>query len=138
MSFLNTLASAFKGGGGSRRVPIARGFVSPWATACESGPPPFEYGRSVRSAFLDNPVAQRSVRIVAEGVGSAPLLPTDAGLAALVTATSAGQSLLETLAAHLLLHGNGFVQVLKDAAGKPVELFALRPERMSVITGPDG
>src|SRR6476659_1178366 len=115
MSFLNSLASAFKGGGGAR-VPITRGFVSPWATAYESGPPPFEYGRSVRAAFLDNPVAQRSVRIVAEGVGSAPLVPTDEALAALVAATSAGQSLLETLAAHLLLHGNAFVQVLKDAS----------------------
>jgi HK97 family phage portal protein len=142
MSFLDSLASAFKGGGGPVRVPISRGFVSPWAclgaTACESGPPPYEYARSVRRAFLDNPVAQRSVRIVAEGVGSAPLAPVDERLAALVSATSAGQSLLETLAAHLLLHGNAFVQVLKDASGRPVELFALRPERMSVVAGADG
>jgi HK97 family phage portal protein len=56
----------------------------------------------------------------------------------LVTATSAGQSLVETLAAHLLLHGNGYVQILKDASGTPVELFALRPERVKVMTGPDG
>jgi HK97 family phage portal protein len=53
-------------------------------------------------------------------------------------ATSAGQSLLETLASHLLLHGNAFVQVLKDARGVPAELFALRPERMQVVAGPDG
>ena len=138
MSFLTNLASAFKGGGGASRVPLARGFVSPWATAYDSGPPRFEYARSVRAAFLDNPVAQRSVRIVAEGVGSAPLMPTDAALAALVNATSAGQALLETLASQLLLHGNGFVQVLKDAAGRPVELFALRPERVSVVPAPDG
>lgn len=138
MSFLDSLASAFKGGGGGSRVPLARGFVSPWATAYESAPPPFEYGRSVRSAYLDNPVAQRSVRLVAEGVGSAPLLPTDAALGALVSDTSAGQALLETLASQLVLHGNAFVQVMKDAAGRPVELFALRPERMSVVAGADG
>ncbi len=94
MSFLDSLASAFKGGGGPVRVPIARGFISPWAglgaTAFESGPPPFDYARSVRHAYLDNPVAQRSVRIVAEGVGSAPLSPTDPALDALVSATSAG------------------------------------------------
>ncbi len=138
MSFLTSLASAFKGGGGADRVPIARGFVSPWAYAYDVGPPPYEYTRSVRAAFLDNPVAQRSVRIVAEGVGGAPLQPTDQALAALVSATSAGQALLETLSCQLLLHGNGFVQVLKDAAGRPVELFALRPERMSVVPGADG
>ncbi len=131
MSFLTSLASAFKGGGGADRVPIARGFVSPWAYAYDVGPPPYEYTRSVRAAFLDNPVAQRSVRIVAEGVGGAPLQPTDQALAALVSATSAGQALLETLSCQLLLHGNGFVQVLKDAAGQPVELFALRPERIA-------
>lgn len=142
MSFLDHLASAFKGGGGPRRVPIARGFISPWsgmgATAFESGPPPYDYARSVRAAYLDNPVAQRSVRLVAEGVGSAPLLPADDKLAALVSDTSAGQSLLETLSCQLVLHGNAFVQVMKDAAGKPIELFALRPERMGVVAGADG
>ncbi len=138
MSFLDTLASAFKGGGEPVRVPISRGFVSPWATAFESGPPPFEYARSVRASYLDNPVAQRSVRLVAEGGASAPLMPGDDRLAALVSATSAGQPLLETLASQLVLHGNAFVQVMKDAAGKPVELFALLPERMSVVAGADG
>jgi hypothetical protein len=49
-----------------------------------------------------------------------------------------GQSLLETLAAQLLLHGNGYVQVMRDGAGKPVELFALRPERVAVVAGEDG
>lgn len=138
MSFLSSIASAFKGGGGAR-VPLARGFVSPWATAFDGGgAPPYEYTRSVRRAYIDNPVAQRSVRLVAEGVGSAPLQPTDAVLEALIGATSAGQALVETAAAHLMLHGNAYVQVMKDAAGQPVELFALRPERVSVVAGDDG
>ncbi len=138
MSFLTTLASAFKGGGESR-VPIARGFVSPWATAFESpARRPFDYTRSIREGFVANPVAQRAVRIVVEGVGSAPLLPADETLTGLVTAGSAGQSLIETVAAHLLLHGNAYVQVIKDGAGQPVELFALRPERVSVVPGEDG
>jgi HK97 family phage portal protein len=139
MSFLTTLVSALKGGGGSR-VPLARAFDSPWSFAYERGGTrlPFEYRSAVRHAFLDNPVAQRAVRLVAEGVGSAPLLPGDEELARLVGATSAGQPLLETLAAQLLLHGNGYVQIVKDGAGRPVELFALRPERVSVVPGADG
>ena len=79
MSFLTSLVSAFKGGGGAR-VPQSRGFVSPWshwgATAFDGGPPgrsPFDYAREVAEAYLANPVAQRAVRIVAEGVGSAPI-----------------------------------------------------------------
>jgi phage portal protein BeeE len=89
-------------------------------------------------AYLDNPVAHRAVRLVADGIGGAPLCQTDPALAALVTATSAGQPLLETLASQMLLHGNAYVQVLKDANGWPVELFALRPERVTLIPGPRG
>ena len=140
MSFLQTLAAAFKGGG--ERVPLARSFTSPWffADAFPGGDraASYDYPRAVQQAYLDNPVAQRAVRLVAEGIGGAPLLPTEPALAKLVAATSAGQSLLETLAAHLLLHGNAYVQVMKDGRGRPVEWFALRPERMQVIAGPDG
>jgi HK97 family phage portal protein len=136
MSFLHTLAAAFKGGAG--RVPLARAFASPWRFADDAPPRPYEYSRSVRRAYLDNPVAQRAVRLAAESIGGAPLLPTAPRLAALVQATSAGQSLLETLASQLLLHGNAYVQVIKDAAGRPVELFALRPDRVAVIAGEDG
>ncbi|KUO55125.1 MAG: portal protein [Sphingomonadales bacterium BRH_c42] len=139
MSFLTTLASAFKGGG-ETRVPLAHGYVSPWAVAYERARPGhhFDYDNAIRDGFLANPIAQRAVRIVAEAVGSAPLMPVDARLGALVGATSAGQSLIETLAAHLLLHGNGYVQIIKDASGMPAELFALRPERVKVIPGQDG
>ncbi len=137
MSFLTTLVAAFKGG--SERVPLARNFTSPWVFAdAASARAPFEYNGAVKRAYLDNPVAQRAVRLVAEGIGSASLLPADPKLTALIGATSGGQALLETLAAQLLLHGNAYVQVIKDGKGRPVELFALRPERVSVIAGADG
>lgn len=139
MAFLDTFLSAFKGGE-SARVPLAPGLMQGWYPAFETGPAPrsYEYTRAIAEGFLANPIAQRSVRLVAEGVGQAPLHCSDPRLAALVAATSAGQSLIETLAAHLLLHGNGYVQIIKDAAGVPVELFALRPERVKVVTGANG
>ncbi|MEQ1716663.1 MAG: hypothetical protein ABL907_11865, partial [Hyphomicrobium sp.] len=61
MSFLQTLASAFKGGG-SPRVPLARTFTSPWLYAEGSAKAPFDYSRAVKRGYLDNPVAQRAVR----------------------------------------------------------------------------
>ena len=115
MSMFTDLISAFKGGG-SARVPIARGFASPWASALESHAPPFDYSTSLQAGYASNPVAQRAVRIVAEGVGAAPVSTDADELLALVTAPSAGQSLVETIAAHLLLHGNAFIQILKDAS----------------------
>jgi len=140
MSFITSLVSAFKGGGGSR-VPVARGFVSPWATAFDGGPrgrSTFDYAREVAEAYLANPVAQRSVRIVAEGVGGAPLACADEPLAKLLACSCGAQPLLEVLAAQLALHGNAFVQIVKDGTGTPVELFPLRPERVQVIAGEDG
>jgi HK97 family phage portal protein len=138
MSFLQTLAAAFKGG--EARVPLARSFTSPWffAGGGFGRTLSYDYPRAVQQAYLDNPVAQRAVRLVAEGIGGAPLLPADPALIKLVAATSAGQALLETLASHLVLHGNAYVQILKDGRGRPIELFALRPERMQVIAGADG
>jgi len=139
MSFLDSLRTAFKGGGGAR-VPLARNYISPWSIAFETSGSraPYEYRRAVREAFLLNPVAQRAVRIVAEGVGSAPLAVNDEEVRHLLATTSAGQSLLETLAAQVLLHGNGYVQIIRDGDGRPVELFALRPERVSIVQGEDG
>ena len=140
MTFLQSLVAAFRGGDG--RVPLARTQVSPWLYADQQGGGasrgPFVYPRAVRGAYLDNPVGHRAVRLVADSIGGAPLGPCDPALLALVQATSAGQALLETLASQLLLHGNAYVQVMKDAAGRPVELFALRPERVEVTMGADG
>lgn len=146
MSFLQSLAAAFKGGEAPARPPLGRSFVSPWLGSGYPGADwrggqtraAFDYNAAVRAGYLRNPVAQRAVRLVSEGVGGAPLAASDEALLALVCATSAGQALLETLTAQLLLHGNGYVQVLRDAGGKPVELFALRPERVTVVPGADG
>ena len=93
---------------------------------------PRSYEAQLREGYLDNAVAQRAVRLVAEGVASAPIRSNDDAALALVMATSAGQSLLETVAVHLLLHGNAYVELLTDGNGAPKELFALRPERMAI------
>ena len=97
-----------------------------------SAPAPLSFEAQVREGYLANPIVRRSVQLVAEAVGGTPLEASDPALAALVSGTSGGQGLLETLAAQLLLHGNGYVQILGDGAGAPAELFALRPERVTV------
>ncbi|TRD11512.1 phage portal protein [Erythrobacter insulae] len=139
MALFQNLLSAFKGRE-EARVPLAPGFFTEWMPAFDGGGSSraYRYESAVETGFLTNPVAQRAVRIVAEGIAQAPLSASDNDLASLVTATSAGQPFIETLAAHVLLHGNGFVQIIKDASGRPIELFALRPDRVKVITGSDG
>ena len=97
-----------------------------------SAPAPMSWEAQVREGYLSNAIVQRAVRLVAEAAGSAPVVASDPALAALVAATSGGQGLVETLASQLLLHGNGYVQILTNGAGAPAELFALRPERVTV------
>jgi HK97 family phage portal protein len=93
---------------------------------------PRNYEAQMREGYLSNAIAQRAVRLIAEGLASAPLTSSEPEVLALVKATSGGQALIETVAAHLLLHGNAYVEILPGADGRPCELFALRPERVSI------
>ena len=108
-----------------------------WGTgAVALGEWPASYEAQVRSGVMGNAVAQRAMRLVSEGAGACPLkvggVEDAARVLALVGRASAGQGLVETLACHLLLHGNAYVQLMVGADGMPAELFALRPERVSV------
>lgn len=122
-----------KAAGGDARPVLARAWGS---GAVALGEWPASYEAQVRAGIMGNAVAQRSLRVVSEGAGATGLKAYGHDAAdqvlALVQHTSAGQSLIETLASHLLLHGNGYVQVMAGADGMPAELFALRPERVSV------
>ena len=69
---------------------------------------PRSYEAQVREGYCQNPVAQRAVKLVAEGVGGAALDGSDPALVALVTARSGGQPLTETVAAQILMHGRPF------------------------------
>jgi HK97 family phage portal protein len=110
------------------RVQLARSY----GNAAALGTWPSSYEAQVRDGYLHNATAQRAVRIVAEGAASVALKSSDPHALQLVTETSAGQGLIETAAAHLLLHGNAYIEIMRGADGAPAELYALRPERVSV------
>jgi HK97 family phage portal protein len=121
-----------KAGRASVRPSLFRAF----AGAPASGEWPRSYEAQVREAFIGNPVAQRAVRLVAESIAWAPVRAEDGAgggaEASLKALRLASPGLMETAAAQLLLHGNAYLQLLCDADGEPAELFALRPERVSV------
>jgi HK97 family phage portal protein len=130
-----------KGGAGAAPRPFLLGGWGLGAAA--AGEWPRSYEAQVREAFLGNPVAQRAVRPVAEAVGSVSVYSADEKKVSPSTGSGRAASLLsstllETVAGHVLLHGNAFVQVLQDGEGVPAELFALRPERVTIEAGADG
>ncbi len=120
----------------------ARPFLLRGWSAASGEPWPKSYEAQVREAYLGNPVAQRAVRLVAEGVASASVYAAEekdspsTGSGRAVSLVSA--PLLETVASQLLLHGNSYLQILTDAEGEPAELFPLRPERVSVEADASG
>jgi len=125
-----------KAGGSPARPALLRSMSG----AIANGDWPRSYEAQVREAYLGNPVAQRAVRLVAEGAGGVPFAasPPDHRAGALIATTSAGQGLIEAVAAHLLLHGNAFIQILSNAEGEPAELYALRPERVTIEPDANG
>ncbi len=131
MTLWNSMLLALKGGAAPPRPALGRTYAGIYSGDF-SGEMPASYTALVKGAMHDNAIAQRAVRIVSEGVASAPICGGEEKLLRLISATSAGQSLLETLAAQVLLHGNGYVQVLLGTDGAPAELFALRPDRVTI------
>jgi hypothetical protein len=120
-------------GRGDPRPVLSRG----WA-ARSVGAYPAGYEAQVRAAYLDNAIAQRAVRLVADGLGAVPLTVSAPEIERLFRARSGGQALLSTLAAQMLLHGNAYIQVLTDGEGRVAELYALRPERVSAVMDAGG
>ncbi len=103
------------------------------AGAAAAGEWPRGYEAQVRDSYLANPVAQRAVRLVAESVAWAPVYAQGAAADGSARAAAlAAPALLDSAAAHLLLHGNAFLRIVADSDGAPAELFALRPERVTV------
>ncbi|WP_298668000.1 phage portal protein [uncultured Sphingomonas sp.] len=93
---------------------------------------PQGYEAQVRAGYCGNAIAQRAVRLIAESVGGAPLDGSTPELTRLMATRIGGERLLGVIAAQLLLHGNAFIQILRDADGAVVELYPLRPERVAV------
>ena len=102
---------------------------------------PRDYAAFAREGFVTNPIAHRSIRLIAEAAASVPLDAGDAEAAAALLAApnprQAGPALLEAL--HLQLHiaGNAYLECV-TLDGVPRELHVLRSDRMRVVPGPDG
>lgn len=95
----------------------------------ERQPFPMGYQAQLREVFLDNPVGQRAVRLVAGAVASLKIYALEGSERAAELVGRSG--LLEQTAASLLLNGNAYLQVIEALDG-PGELFALQPDRVTL------
>jgi HK97 family phage portal protein len=130
---------------GRKSRPLRSRAPAAWLSGWAGAEAPRNYETLVREAYLKNPIGQRAVRIIAEGAGGAPVVSTPSGHPALALLSGgrggesrAGPSLVETVAANLLLHGNAYVEVGLGGDGLPVALYPLRPERVTVEADGNG
>ena len=109
---------------------------------------PRNYEALAREGFARNPVAYRCVRLIAEAAASVPLVVFEAGrrspnhpLMRLLERPNTEQGLpdlLEAFFGGLQTAGNGYLEAVQDDQGRPLELFALRSDRMKVVPGVRG
>ena len=97
---------------------------------------PRSYAARVQEVYVNNPVGQRAVRLVAGAIGALPIYAIEGKDAA--AAAVRRSALLETIAAQMMLHGNAYVQCVAGGPEDVVELFGLRPERVTIETDARG
>ena len=116
-----------------------------------------DYAALAREGYMRNPIAHRSVRLIAEAASAVPWLlyagatEYDAhpalDLLARPNQRQAGGTFLEALYSHLLLAGNAYVELVAPSASSglgsstasgPRELHLLRPDRVTVLTDAGG
>jgi HK97 family phage portal protein len=110
---------------------------------------PRNYPALARAGYMKNPVVYRAVRMVSEAAASIPWLLyegtaelDDHPLLALLkhpNTHQAGADFFEALYGHLLVSGNAYVEAVSDPVDGAIrELYALRPDRMSVVPDATG
>ena len=109
---------------------------------------PRDYAALAREGYAANPVVHRCVRLIAEACASMRFVVTDGGARAPDHALQrlldrpnpeeSGPDLLERFFGALQTAGNAYLEAAGEAGSAPTELYALRPDRVRVVPGPDG
>lgn len=131
----------------SRLIAIESGGRARWT--------PRDYAALTRVGYMRNAIVHRAVRLTAESIGALSFVLYDGAaerdahplldLIARPNPRQDGASFLEAVASHLLLAGNAYIEAVGIAgeggaamSNQVRELYALRPDRMRVVPGPDG
>jgi HK97 family phage portal protein len=127
-----------------------RSATGPLVALTQTGRPqwtPADYASLAKTGYAGNPVAYRSIRMIAEAAASVPWLLYD-GEAELAdhpllellrrpNPAHSGRDLFESLYGFLHVAGNAYVEAV-SLDGRVRELHVLRPDRMKAVAGPNG
>ncbi|MDQ0324536.1 HK97 family phage portal protein [Rhodopseudomonas julia] len=135
-----------------RQAPEAKASrTGPLIAFARTGAPvwtPRHYAALARRGYMENAIVYRAVRLISEAAASVPLLLYEGArelaehpllaLLARPNPREAGAELFEAAYGHLLTAGNAYLEAVAGSDGEIREIYALRPDRMKVIAGPEG
>lgn len=148
-SFKNMLGNSSK----TKKIPSKR---SPIVLSSQVGKPQWrcrDYVNLVKEGYEHNVIVYRCVNLISRGIGSVPWVLYEQSLNGEEheaerhplldllhhpSTDQAGSSFMESVLSYLLLSGNAFIEAAFYEDGTPHELYALRPDRVSVIPGEEG
>lgn len=106
------------------------------------------YTSLAKRSMAENPVVQRSVRMVAQSAAQIRWTLTRSGqelvahplleLLGTPNPMESGAALIEGAVSYLLLSGDCFFERVKNPDGRPAELYTLRPDRIEIEPGARG
>ncbi len=109
---------------------------------------PRQYDRLADEGYRKNVIAYRCIRLIAQNAAAVPWIVYQNGrevekhpLLDLLNRPNPGQGgaeLFEALYSFFLISGNGYLEAVGPGYGAPMELWALRPDRMRVVPGKAG
>lgn len=109
---------------------------------------PRDYANLAREAYVQNAIAYRCVRSIAQAAASIPVLMYKGDneidehpvlkLLRFPNPTQGGQSLMEDMYSYFLIAGNAYLEAVAPGDMEAAELWNLRPDRMKVLAGPNG
>lgn len=106
------------------------------------------YTSLVKRAMAENPIVQRSTRLVSQSAAQIRWVLTRDGreivahpLLDLLNGPNpmdSGTSLIEAAVSYLLLSGDCFFERVTNEEGRALELYTLRPDRIEIVPGANG
>ncbi len=135
MRWIDRLSLAFKGDEHNKneyRPPLGRFFNGYLDYSDDS----ISYENALKEGYENNAIVQRCVRILSDSSGNTPInigSKEKISITKLVYNNQYGQALLETIASHIILHGNAFVQLVMGDDDALAALYPLRPDRVRII-----
>ena len=106
------------------------------------------YSSLAKNGYMSNVVANRCINLITKSISSIDLLVyeneieiTNESVNRLIKSPNpftSGIDFVEGVFFNLLISGNAYIQAVKDENGNILELYSLRPDRMSVVLDKSG